>query len=268
MRIADTHCHLDFPRFDKDRETVIEEAKNIGVERILIPAIDIPTSKAAIRLAEKYDLIYAAVGVQPNSGLTWNSGSYDVIETLSSHPKVVAIGEIGLDYYWDKCPKEIQREIFIEQLKLAEDAELPVIIHSRDSVEDTIDILIDWQKELTQRGSKLAENPGVMHSYSGNSKQAQRLEESNFCVGITGPVTFKKADGLRDVVRNVSIENIFIETDAPYLTPEPHRGKRNKPSYTRYIVEKISEVKDLPIDKVGEITTKNSYRVFGWKTRD
>jgi len=187
-----------------------------------------------------------------------------VIETLACHPKVVSIGEIGLDYYWDNCPKELQREIFIEQLRLAEDAELPVVVHSRESVEDTIDILIDWHAELAEHDSKLVQNPGVMHAFSGNSIQAARLIERNFCIGIGGPVTFKNADELRNVVRKVDLKYIFVETDAPYLTPEPYRGKRNKPSYTKHVIEKISEVKNLPIEKVGEITTINSYRVFKW----
>lgn len=264
MRIVDTHCHLDFPRFDNDRDIVIKDAKQNGVERILIPAIDIPTSKSAIRLAEKYEFIYAAVGIQPNSGLAWNSDTYDVIDIFSSHPKVVAIGEIGLDYHWDKCPKEIQRKIFIEQLKLAKDAGLPVIIHSRESIDDTVDILIDWHSELVRDGSKLAKNPGVMHAFSGNSNQAKRLVDKNFCISIAGPVTFKKADSLRNVVKEIDISMIFVETDSPYLTPEPFRGKRNKPSYTRYVIEKIAELKNEPIEKIGEITTENSYRVFSW----
>lgn len=264
MRIVDTHCHLDFPRFDKDRTEVIEDARKFGVERILIPGIDVSTSKAAIRYAEQNNDIFAGVGFHPNNGLEWNAQSYDVIDILASHPKVVAIGEIGLDYHWDKCPKETQRKVFLEHLEIAKEAELPVIVHSRKSVEDTIEILLDWQAELSKSGSELAKNPGVMHAYSGNVEQAKSLTQSNFCIGIAGPVTFNSASALRDVVKAVNIANLFIETDAPYLTPEPHRGKRNKPSYTRHIVKKISEVKNLSAEKVGEITTENSYRVFKW----
>ena len=264
MQLADTHCHLDFDTFDDDREEVIQRAIDLGVERILVPGIDLETSRAAVKLAEKYTQIYAAVGIQPNSGNDWEAGTLAEIENMAAHPKVAAIGEIGLDYYWDKTPRDKQAHIFQAQLELAADAGLPVIIHNREATQDVLRILLDWQAGLAIRKIKLAEMPGVLHSYSGNIIQAQQVLSANFLVGITGPVTFKNAEELRMIVKELPLDKILVETDAPYLTPHPHRGKRNEPSYVRFVAEKIAELQDVPPERVSEQTSANARKLFNW----
>lgn len=264
MRLVDTHCHLDFDRFGKDRQAVINRAIEAGLEYMLVPAIDIEASKAAISLAEKYAYIYASVGVQPNSGSAWNENAIQSIRKLARSPKVVAIGEIGLDYYWDKTPRDFQAKIFYEQLQLAVELEKPVIIHSRDANEDTYEMLIRWQNKLKERESPLAERAGVLHSFSGTVNQAQQLVENGFYISISGPVTYKKADELRQVAASVPIEKLLIETDAPYLTPHPFRGQRNEPGYVKYVAEKIADVRIMPVDEVARITSDNAANLFRW----
>jgi TatD DNase family protein len=264
MRLTDTHCHLNFEGFDADREAVIERAVKAGLERILIPAIDLETSRAAVALAEKYDLIYAAVGVQPNSGKSWEASTLKELQALAEHPKVVAIGEIGLDYYWDETPRYVQEQIFHYQLELAADLELPVIIHNREATGDVLRMLVRWQTALVEHRSSIAERPGVLHSFSGNAGDAQKAYEANFYTGITGPVTFKKALELQEVVQKAPLDRLLIETDAPYLTPHPFRGQRNEPGYVRYVAEKIGELKQLSLEEVAQATAVNAARLFEW----
>ncbi len=264
MRLVDSHCHLDFERFNEDRQAVISRALETGLERMLVPGIDLATSRAAVALAELHPQIYAAVGVQPNSGLSWERSTLKDLEDLASHPKVVAIGEIGLDYYWDDTPRDVQADIFDQQLALAGRLGLPVVIHNREATQDTIDALLHWQGHLAAEGSPLAARPGVLHSYSGDITQAQPALETGFFLGISGPVTFKKAEQLRQVVSQAPLERLLIETDSPYLTPEPHRGKRNEPSYVRFVAHKIAELRQLPPDEVAQQTTENAARLLKW----
>ncbi|MEK6222261.1 MAG: TatD family hydrolase, partial [Chloroflexota bacterium] len=233
MDIVDTHCHLYDVQFEENRKETIEKALESGVKRILVPGVDIHSSEEAIALADEFPEIFAAVGIHPNSGIIWAEGTSKILEDLAQHPKVVAIGEIGLDYYWDKTPRDIQEPVFLSQLDLAEKLGLPVVIHMRESVEDVIRILLNWQKNMANKNNLLAKRPGVLHSYSGNIKQARNICDANFAIGITGPVTFNKADKLRQLVSEMSLDNILVETDAPYLTPMPHRGKRNEPMYVK-----------------------------------
>jgi TatD DNase family protein len=264
MRLVDTHCHLDFERFDDDRESVITRAAENGLERLLVPAIDLDTSRAAVKLSLEYESVYAAVGVQPNSGLSWKDSTLKELIALADNARVVAIGEIGLDYYWDKAPKNIQHSIFEQQLDLAQQLQLPVIIHNREATEDTLAILLTWQQGLLAADSPLADRPGVLHSYSGDAAQAQQALAAGFYLGISGPVTFKNAHTLHQVVAEVPIERLLLETDAPYLTPHPYRGQRNEPAYVRYMAEKISEIKNMPLEQVAQNTTENATRLFKW----
>jgi TatD DNase family protein len=262
MRLTDTHCHLDFDRFDNDREQVITRAVDSGVERILIPGIDLDSSEAAIRLADKHTEVYAAIGVHPNYGQTWNSNTIKTFKILSQHPKVLAIGEIGLDYYREWTPHNIQKRNFELQLDLAAELQLPVVIHCRDSFQDIQRMLSDWVNDLPGNGFSSA--PGIMHSFSGNFEQAEPFIELNFLFGISGPVTFKNAEETRQTVARLPLDKILIETDAPYLTPHPYRGKRNEPAYVRYIAEKIAEVRNLSPTQISDITYENSLNIFTW----
>lgn len=270
--LVDTHCHLNFERFDSDREEVLDRARQAGVGRILNPAVDIPTSREVIRFATAYPDVFAAVGVHPNDAAVWTDDTINVLRRLAEAPGVVAIGEIGLDYYWDRTPHELQQNVFRRQLELAAEMDLPVIIHTRNkdetdrqAIADVLDILGTWQLELVRSGSLLADRPGVLHSFSGNLEEAQRAREYNFYLGITGPVTFRKADLLREVVRETPLESLLIETDAPFLTPHPYRGKRNEPAYVQYVAGEISALHNQPLEKVADLTTINAGRLFHWQ---
>jgi TatD DNase family protein len=271
--LTDTHCHLDFNAFEGDREAVLARAWEAGLERILVPGIDLESSRAAVGLSAKYSKVYAAVGVHPNSALTWEPGSLRELQNLASHPKVCAIGEIGLDYYRDRAPRDTQKLVFQEQLALAGEIGLPVIIHVRNTspsdracIQDVLDLLSSWRAELVDGPGmkKLDERLGVLHSFSGNQDEAKRALSLGFFLGFTGPVTFKKATELREVVASVPLERILIETDGPFLTPHPYRGKRNEPARVFYVAEKISEVHNRPFEQVAEITTANAMALFQW----
>ncbi len=266
--LVDSHCHLNFDSFDSDRSTVLERAQQVGVGRVLNPGIDLPTSQASIDLAEKYKSVYAAVGVHPNDASSWNNETLDTLRALCKRSKVVAIGEIGLDYYWEKTPHDLQHNVFQQQLQLAADAGLPVIVHIRDknqhdsqAMRDALDILAEWQGALS---FPLAGRPGVLHSFSGGLDAAYRATELNFCIGITGPVTFKNAGLLREVVSNLSLDCMLIETDAPFLTPHPHRGERNEPGHVQFVASKIAQIRGVDFEHVAQITTTNAKRLFLW----
>jgi len=264
LSFVDSHCHLNFDAFDHDRGQVVKQARENGIIRILNPGIDIETSKSALRYSIEFPEVYVAVGVHPNSGLSWTLDSNSEIKQLAREKKVVAIGEIGLDYYRDFTPRELQRSIFKQQLELAADLGLPVVIHNREASEEIFDILRNWHRDLENSGSELADNPGVMHSFSGTLDMAKGLVALNFKIGITGPVTYRNSQILQSVVSSIPLESFLIETDAPYLTPHPYRGKRNEPANVRIVAEKIAELKADPIDKVADITTKEADKLFDW----
>jgi TatD DNase family protein len=263
--IADTHCHLNFDEFDHDRDQVIERAQKNGITRILIPGIDVETSKSAIKYSLKYPMVYAAVGVHPNTGENWTASLISELRKLTKNPKVVAIGEIGLDYYREYTPRKVQRSIFCEQLELAQELGLPVIVHNREATDDLMDIIQNWHHALVDNNISLVNNPGVMHSFSGDVGSARQFTELKFKIGITGPITFRNADLLRDVVRNLELENLLIETDSPYLTPHPYRGKRNEPANVRIVAEKISEIKECSFSEVIKITSDGGNKLFNWR---
>lgn len=262
--LADTHCHLDFKSFDNDRQAVIDRAVESGLKHILNPAINLESSRAAVKLAAESKYVYAGVGVHPNDALSWRDDTITQLKLLVEQANVVAIGEIGLDYYRDYAPPELQRNIFVEQLTLAADLCLPVIIHNRQATNDVLQILSDWQSGLEQNDSPLRERPGVLHSFSGDLRNASDAISKNFYIGFTGPVTFRKADELRYIASKIPLDRMLIETDAPFLTPQPHRGKRNEPSYVSYVAEKIAETRGISQAQVAIRTSNNAKYLFNW----
>jgi TatD DNase family protein len=262
---ADTHCHLNFPEFDLDRQLIIERAIKNGITRILIPGVDVDSSQTAIYYSQQYPMVYAAVGIHPNSGESWTENSITELSRLAENQKVVAIGEIGLDYYRKFTAKNLQLEIFTKQLQLAKKLELPVIIHNREASKDILDLVQRWYQELIDDNMGLANNPGVMHSFSDDFKVAEQFIKLRFKIGITGPITFRNAELLREVVKKQELENILLETDAPYLTPHPFRGKRNEPANVKIIAEKIAEIKNRSITDVAQITSDGGNQLFNWR---
>jgi TatD DNase family protein len=264
LRLVDSHCHLNFDDFDPDRDQVVSRARQNGIVAILIPGVDIETSRSAIQCAKNYPGIYAAVGVHPNSGMSWNENSLSELKQLATGGNVSAIGEIGLDYFRDFCPKEQQRKILMQQLDLAAEIGLPVIIHFRQAANDITELLVNWQSELEKAGSRLSNRPGVLHAFSGDINMATELSACHFKLGIGGPVTYPNSKDLQAVVESLPIDSFLIETDAPYLSPQLYRGKRNEPTNVRIVSEKIAEIRDIPFEQVAEITTKEASTLFGW----
>lgn len=258
--MIDTHCHLNFDAYDDNRAAIVEAAAKAGVTRIIIPAVDVETSQQAIDLTQQFDGVFAAVGVHPNSTSDFNDAILAQIEELSHQPKIIAIGEIGLDYYWDKSPKEKQIPAFEAQLELARRRELPVIIHNRDASEDVMSILEHWALDLPD---SLKQRPGVLHSFSASQAIAERALAISFYLGFTGPITFNKAEDLRKIARTVPLDKILVETDAPFLTPEPYRGKfPNKPEYIPYIVDRLAGLKNITTEEMAVASTENAVRLF------
>lgn len=253
--LIDTHCHLDFDWFDEDRDAVVERALAAGVSQIVVPGLDLENCQAILALTEKYDGVFAAVGVHPNSSAGWQDGWVDVLRDLAQQPKVVAIGEIGLDYYWDKSPQAVQHRALALQLELAAELNLPVIIHNRDASADVIRLLSE--SPLVGR-----DNPGVLHSFAADRATAVAALNLGYYLGFTGPVTFKKADDLREIAQKVPDDRILVETDAPFLTPQPYRGKRNEPAYVAYVAEKLAEVRGVSTAVFASQTTDNARRLF------
>jgi TatD DNase family protein len=260
---TDTHCHLDFSRFSKDRDQVLKRAWKANLIWILNPGTDLETSQAAIDLARRHpSKMSAAVGIHPNIGKPWTADILPALRKLAQQPETVAIGEIGLDYYRQHTPFDQQRTMFKSQLDLAAELSLPVIIHSRDAIEDVLSILQRWQQSLSAQGHPLAKRPGVLHSYSEDYDHARAAIDLHFLIGVSGPVTFNNAPERKSVTRNLPLESLLLETDAPYLTPHPHRGKRNEPAYIPLIAEEVARLHNTSPKAVAEITYQNAQRLF------
>lgn len=255
LRLVDTHCHLDDLAFAGDIEAVMDRAAEAGVRQVIVPAIDLGNVEAVLSLTERFVGVFAAVGVHPNSAANWDDEWIAKLRVLASHRKVVAIGEIGLDYYWQKTPMEIQHRALFRQLELAAELGLPVIIHNRESNADVLRLLGESPLAGTER-------PGVLHSFSGDWAMAKAALDMNYYLGFTGPLTYKKADELRDIASRAPLDRILIETDAPYLTPQPHRGQRNEPAYVRMVAERLAELRGVSLAEIARITTANSERIF------
>jgi TatD DNase family protein len=258
----DSHAHLDGEQFDPDREQVIARAREAGVQTIVaIGNGDGPQHvDCGIRLAEKYDFIYATLGIHPHEARLADNAAYQNMERLAKHPKVIAWGEIGLDYYYDHSPREIQKEVFTRQMELAAAAKLPIVIHCRpsDGSDDA------WEDCLGLMRSHWAANGlgGVLHCFTGNSTQAKRVLDMGFMISFAGNVTFPKAQQIRDATLHVPLDRMLIETDSPYLAPVPHRGKRNEPAFVKETARKLGELRGLATEEVGQQTTRNFYDFF------
>lgn len=251
MYLIDSHAHLDSQKFDGDRDAAIERAREAGVFAILNVGGDLASSRAAVALAERYDFIYAAVGVHPHDARTVTPAVLGELRALASHSKVVAIGEIGLDYYRDLSPRPVQRQAFADQLALAVDLGLPVVVHSREALDDVLAALQGW------------EGTGVLHSYSGGPERLEEVLELGFSIGISGPVTFPKAEPLRAVAAAVPLGRLLVETDCPYLTPVPYRGRRNEPAYVRYVAQAVARARGMEAEPLARAAADNARRLFG-----
>ncbi|PZD94879.1 hydrolase TatD [Paenibacillus sambharensis] len=252
--LIDTHTHLDSKKFDHDREAVIQRAREAGVEIMVNVGFDRETIPTTIELAEKYEFIYAVVGWHPVESIHMREEDLDWIERLTAHPKVVAIGEIGLDYHWDTSPKNVQHEVFRKQIRLAKRVGKPVVIHNRDAHEDVVRILQEEEAE---------EVGGVMHCFSGSWETAKQCLDMNFYISFGGPVTFKNARVPKEVLAKVPEDRLLIETDSPYLTPEPYRGKRNESSYVAYVADAAAAILGKNRGEIEKITMENAKKLFG-----
>ncbi|WP_322801806.1 TatD family hydrolase [Thermoflexus sp.] len=255
MTLIDTHCHLDDPAFDEDREEALARAREAGVEVLVIPSVTLERIPAALQLAERYPGIYVAVGIHPHAALTFSPAALTQLQEWARHPRVVAIGEIGLDFYRDLSPREAQREAFRAQLELAGELGLPVIIHQREARDAVMEELERW----------VAARPGawgILHAFSGDAAMARAAAAWGFALGIGGPITYPRAEALREAVQAVGASALVLETDAPYLPPQPYRGRRNEPAYLRLIAEALARVLNLPLEHIAEQTHRNARRIF------
>lgn len=252
--LFDTHSHLDDEKFDADRDELIKKIHNeLDVDLIMAVGSDIESSKRVIKLSEKYDFIYAAVGVHPHDVENMSEEDIDILRTLASHRKVKAIGEIGLDYYYDNSPRELQKKWFARQIKLAQELKMPVIIHDRDAHGDCMEILKREHVEISG---------GVFHCFSGSVEMAREALKLGMYISFAGPLTYKNAVKTVEAAREVPIERIFVETDCPYLTPVPHRGERNHSGFVSYTAKKLAEIKEIPYEEAARITRQNAIEFF------
>ncbi len=253
-KFIDSHAHLDDRRFDEDREQLIKSLYDKDVEIVLNPGADLQTSKKALSIAEKYSFIYAAVGCHPHDTKFMNDDTMNIFKEMAKNDKVIAIGEIGLDYYYDNSDRDTQKKWFREQIRLARDLNLPYIVHDRDAHEDILRIM----KEEHYDGAR-----GILHCYSGSVELSKEFMKLGFYISLAGPVTFEKARVPKLVAKETPFDRLLIETDSPYLTPHPYRGKRNEPKYVRYVAEEIANIRNISVDEVAEKTKENFKRLFG-----
>ena len=253
--LIDSHCHLNFEAFAEDRMQVVARAKAKGIVTFINPGTSLEDSQQVIALAGGIPQLYAAVGVHPNDAASFDRAALARLRELASHPKVVAIGEIGLDYYWDEAPRPVQRRVFEKQLELARELDKPVIIHQRDSAVDTMDVLRQWGASGDHSGL-------VLHSFSGDQAMAAEAIDLGFYIGISGPVTFKNARDLPDIVAALPPERILVETDAPFLSPHPFRGKRNEPARVKLIAERVAALQNLTLAAMSRYLTRNTVLLF------
>lgn len=251
--LFDTHVHLNVHQFDEDRKEVITRAKEAGVTHMVVVGFDHETIPKAIELAEENEHMYAAIGWHPVDAIDLTEKELAWIEELAEHPKVVAIGEMGLDYHWDKSPKDIQKEVFRKQIALAKRVKLPIIIHNREATEDIIRILEEENAH---------EVGGIMHCYNDSVTYVEKCLAMNFYISLGGPVTFKNATLPKEVAKIVPADKLLIETDCPFLAPHPNRGKRNEPAYVSLVAEKIAELRNVSYDELCQQTTENAKRLF------
>lgn len=254
--LIDSHTHLDDERFDEDREKIIADFEKDGLELVVNIGADLQSSIRTVALTEKYEKIYGTVGIHPHDAKDMDDATFEIIKSFTGREKIVAIGEIGLDYYYDNSPRDVQRHCFKRQLELAKEVNLPVVIHSRDASQETFDIIKEaYDGKLT----------GVIHCYSGSVEMAKEYVKLGFYLGIGGTVTFKNARVVKDVAREIPMDHIVIETDSPYLAPEPNRGKRNESAYVRYVAAEIAELKGISYEEVVRISNQNAKKLYNIK---
>ncbi|MEB1809650.1 MAG: TatD family hydrolase [Bacillaceae bacterium] len=251
--LFDTHVHLNADQFEEDRAEVIQRAQEAGVTHMVVVGFDEKTIKGALEIAEEYENIYAAVGWHPVDAIDMTDQHLAWLEELAAHPKVVALGEMGLDYHWDKSPKDVQKEVFRKQIRLAKKVNLPIIIHNREASQDIVDIL--REEEASQVG-------GIMHCFSGSVEIAKACLDMNFHISFGGPVTFKNAKKPKEVAVEVPLDRLLIETDCPYLAPHPYRGKRNEPAYVELVAKQIAELKEMTYEELTQQTMDNAKKLF------
>ncbi|MCD6376828.1 MAG: TatD family hydrolase [Caldisericaceae bacterium] len=249
---VDTHAHLDFDLFDEDRELVIQRAIENKVAGIISIGVDLESSKRAVELADKYAIVFAAVGIHPTECADVPDRDFDVIEELAQHEKVVAIGEIGLDYYHMRAPKNVQKNVFIYQSHIAKKLDLPIIVHNREAQADLLELITS---------NALAQKEGVLHSFSGDDIYLENILETDFFISFTGNITFKNSK-MEHLVEKTPVEKLLLETDSPFLTPVPLRGKRNEPAFIVHTAKKIAEIKKISLEDLGQITTENARHLF------
>jgi TatD DNase family protein len=254
--LVDSHVHLDDGRYDKDREKLIERFEQDGINCVLHAAYDLQSSIKAVNASEKYERIYASVGYHPHDAKDATEESLQIIRSLTKKNKVIAIGEIGLDYHYDHSPRDIQRKWFIEQIRMAKELDMPYIVHDREAHADIFNIM---------KAEKYTGTRGIMHCYSGNVELAREFIKMGFLISLAGPITFSNARKAKEVAKEIPLENLLIETDGPYLTPVPFRGKRNEPAYVRYVAQEIASIKGISFEEVAETTSGNFKRLFNIK---
>lgn len=254
VKLFDSHCHLDDAKLAGDLLNVLARAEQNGLVGMATIGCDLRSSLFALHLAEKYSQVTCAVGVHPSDSKDLDAKSFDELAELAEAPEAKAIGEIGLDYYWDSTPRDVQRKWFVEQIHLAKDLHKPIIIHDREAHGDLFNIV---------RQEKAGEFGGIMHCFSGSWELAKEALRMNFYISIAGPVTYKNARQLPEVVKNCPLDRLLIETDSPYLTPEPRRGKTNEPANVFFVAEKIAALRGVDIEEIAEITTANACKFYG-----
>ena len=251
--LFDTHAHYDAEQFDADREAVLSALPGRGVSLVVNPGCDLPSSRAAAALSERYPFLYAAVGYHPENCAPYTDEDLEKLQALAARPKVVAIGEIGLDYYWEENPpREFQQMVFRRQMALAEELNLPVIVHDREAHGDSLAIVKEFPKVR-----------GVFHCYSGSAEMARQLVDLGWMISFTGVLTYKNARKAVEAALAVPMDRLMIETDSPYMAPVPHRGKRNDSGYVLHVCEKLAELKGLTVEETARITLENGRRFFG-----
>jgi TatD DNase family protein len=249
--LIDTHSHIDMPDYENP-DDIVSAAKSFGVEKIIIPSVDRNSFERVIELANKYEGVYCALGIHPTEANKVKDEDFDKIAELASNKKVVAIGECGLDYYWNKSFTDEQKSALKKQIQIAKALKKPLLIHDREAHGDCFEILKD-----------ITEIPTVMHCFSGSLEFANKCIKKGFYIALGGVVTFKNAKKVHEIAAKIPLEKLLLETDAPYLTPEPHRGERNEPAYVKFVAQRIAELRGISFDEVAEITTKNAQKVFG-----
>ena len=252
MTFIDSHSHLILEAFNNDRDEVIQEALSNGITHIVQSCDNLEEIEKNLTLTNKYETLYSSVGIHPHEAIKWDKDSYDKIKNYAQEEKVIAIGECGLDFYYNYSPKEVQLKIFKEQIKISNEVSLPLIIHTRDAFNETIEIL----KELKPVCK------GVLHCYTGDLNTANEVINLGFYISFSGIITFKNAGDLKNVAKQIPLDKTLIETDCPFLTPIPHRGKRNEPKFVKLVAEELSKIHNKSIEEIGEITSENAKRLF------